>query len=96
MRGERKSKSLVLRISLAVFAVYVVISMVKLQVDINAKRKQLDAVKAQCEELRLENKELERYRDMGDDKEYIQRIIQEKFDDYVFSDEIIYKDSSGS
>ena len=73
----KKSKSLVLRIAVAVFTVYVVFSMVTLRVDIAKRNEELATLAKQCEEQKLVNQDIERLISLSDDNDYIEKIARE-------------------
>lgn len=89
------SKSLILRICVLAFTVYAAISLVEMQVEISARRQMLDELKKSVDIQKTANRELERQLDAGLTTEKIERIAREKLD-YVYPNEKIYIDISGS
>ncbi len=77
------------------FAGYLVVTLIQLQVEISQRQKELEEVKQQVEEQRIENKELERILMSDSDEKYIERIAREKLG-FAYPDERVLIDVSGS
>ncbi len=86
--------SLALRVGIFGLCVYLCVSLVFLQVDIVAKRKQLENLEQQAAAQQAVNQELMRLRDDSDEEAYMERIAREKLG-YVLPGEHIYVDMSG-
>ena len=82
---KKKRKSILLRIAVFALAVYLVGSLVNLQLDISASQKKLDSVNEQIREETLKNEDLSALLDSGEDPEYIERMAREM--GYVYPDE---------
>ncbi len=85
---------LALRAGLVLLCVYLCVSLVFAQIDIVAKRKQLENLEQQVAAQEAANKELERMRDSSDESAYMERIAREKLG-YAMPGEHIYVDMSG-
>jgi len=96
-RRQQKKKTfpaLALRVGVFGLCIYLCISLVFLQVDIVAKRKQLENLQQQAAAQQAVNQELMRLRDDSDEETYMERIAREKLG-YVLPGEHIYVDMSG-
>ena len=72
MAKAKAKKNTLLRVSVILFLLYVVISLVQIQGSIQKNREQLAALEQQNEEQRIANKELERILSDGTEEEYIE------------------------
>lgn len=97
MKANRiqKRHNPLIRICVYVFAAYVAISLITLQMDINEKRTRLQQVQAQFEEENLQQQELQRQLALGDNDDQMARIARDKLD-MGYADEHVYRDVSGS
>lgn len=96
MKAARMKKpNMLTRLCVLVFAGYAAVTLVTLQMEINAKQSDLAAVNNQIEVQRLQTKELERQISLGDNEAYLARLARDKLD-MCFSDERVYQDVSGS
>ncbi len=96
MKKHRKTrKSFMMRLCVFGFAGYLVVTLIQLQVEISQRQKELEEVKQQVEEQRIENKELERILMSDSDEKYIERIAREKLG-FAYPDERVLIDVSGS
>lgn len=75
---KKKRKSLVIRIALLVFSVYVIIMTVDLQAEINNKKKQLSEIREDCRQQQLYKSEWEKMLQRGYDSEYMERTARER------------------
>ena len=89
-----KKRSVMLRLGIFVFAVFMVIKMGQLQVELIQKRDRLEAAKQQLETTELKVKELQNLLENGTESDFIERIARERLG-YVYSDEEVYTDISG-
>ena len=71
MAKAKAKKNTLLRVSVILFLLYVVISLVQIQGSIQKNQEQLAALEQQNEEQRIANKELERILSDGTEEEYI-------------------------
>ena len=92
-RPARK-RSIILRLGIFVFAVFMVISMGRLQVELVQKKDQLNAAKNQLEATELKIAELQNLLENGEESDFIERVARERLG-YVYSDEEVYTDISG-
>lgn len=91
----KKRENLLPKLLLLAVVVYVVVSFVQLQVELNTKRLALAELQVNINEQVAQNAELQGMLDMGMDDEYIERMAREKLD-YAYPDEQVYVDISGS
>ena len=95
VKKQKIKRSKLFRLAILGFAVYIIVTMIQLQVDIKARQDELAAIEAQCQQQELNNDELERLLASGDDMQYIERIARETLG-YVMPDERVFIDMSGS
>ncbi len=91
---KKKKKSILLRIALLVLFLYVVITLVQLQVDIHKSQQELLSIQESTRVQQFQNEELQQLLDSGDDDATIERIAREKFG-YVRPEERVYIASAG-
>ena len=89
-----KKRRVMLRLGIFVFAVFMVIKMGLLQVELIQKRDRLEAAKQQLETTELKVKELQNLLENGTESDFIERVARERLG-YVYSDEEVYTDISG-
>ena len=94
VRRRKQKASLLLRISVICFVTYVAVTLVIMQLDVTAKRRELILLQQSVEQQKLENKETERMLQMGENREYIERIARDKLE-FAYPDEKIIIDVSG-
>jgi cell division protein DivIC len=95
VKRRRRKKNLFLRISICTFAVYIAFTLISMQLEVAAKRRELASLNASVEQQQLTNAETERLLDLGEDEAYIEYMAHEKLG-YAYPDEKIYIDRSGS
>ena len=79
LKKKKISKSLLLRLSLLVFVLYMVVTLLGQQAQIREKRRELDALDQQIVLQKLSNEETMAALE-SDDTAYIERIAREEFD----------------
>ena len=94
--GKRKMSlsAVALRVGLAGLLLYLVVSLVYVQIDIVSKRQQLDNLTQQVAVQQAQNQELQRTLDVDDETAYMERVAREKLG-YAKPDERLYVDMSG-
>lgn len=94
--GKRKMSlsAVALRAGLAGLLLYLVVSLVYVQIDIVSKRQQLDNLTQQVAVQQAQNQELQRTLDVDDEAAYMERVAREKLG-YAKPDERLYVDMSG-
>lgn len=92
---QKNRKSFVFRLCIFAFVVYAAVMLVDMQVTLADRNQELEQLALSYETQRLENKELERRLAAGVDDDYIERIARDELD-YVYPDERVYIDISGS
>lgn len=93
-KAVRGRKSILLRILLLAFAVYIIISLTNLQVQLVARKKELKSGQAVLEAKNLQISELTRLLDRGNESKLIEKAARERLG-YVYPDEQVYVDLSG-
>ena len=78
MAKAKAKKNTLLRVSVILFLLYVVISLVQIQGSIQKNQEQLAALEQQNEEQRIANNELERILSDGTEEEDSERIAREQ------------------
>lgn len=91
----QRSHNPLIRFCAYVFAAYVAVSLITLQMQINDNKAQLQQVTAQYKEATAQQKELQRQLALGDDDEQMARIARDKLD-MGFAGERVFRDVSGS
>lgn len=91
---QRRHNPLV-RFCVYIFAAYVAVTLITLQMQINEKKTELQQVENQYKEEYQQQQELERQLALGDDDDQMARIARDKLD-MGFADEHVYRDVSGS
>lgn len=94
MRQVRK-KSIILRIALLVFCLYMIVSLGRLQLQLIRSRDQLSGLNEQLNEVSLKNKELEALLENGTEKDFIERAARDRLG-YVYAGEEVFTDVSGN
>lgn len=96
VRQGKKTRvsAIVLYLGLITAGVSLVLSLISSQVEIVAKRQQLENVQALVAAQEAENTELQRTMEAETEQEYIERVAREKLG-YVSPDEQVYVDMSG-
>ena len=88
-------KSYLFRFALLVFAVYLVGSCVKLQIELVDEKQELREQIEENTEIELEIERLSNLIENGDDADFIEAAARERLG-YVFPDEEVYKSVSGN
>lgn len=88
-------KSIILRLAILVFAVYMIVSLSSLWVQLVSSRKELARLNMEAEEKTLKISELSRLLEDGTESELIERAARDRLG-YVYADEQVYIDISGS
>lgn len=75
---KNKQTSVFLKVGILLFTVYAVYSLISLQLQVSAKRSELDGLNQAIEEQKLANAEIEDIINNKDDPEYIAKIARDK------------------
>lgn len=94
MAVVKKRKSIILRILLLIFAVYVVISLTNLEIKLSERRRELKNGEAVLEKKNIQIDELERLLKNGTEAELIEKAARERLG-YVYPNEQVFIDLSG-
>lgn len=92
---QHRKKSILLRIVLLLFCVYMLISLGTVQVDLVSSRKNLAELSKKRDELAIKVAELKSLLDNGTESDFIERAARDKLG-YVYSDEQVYVDLAGN
>lgn len=93
--GSMRNNSILLRIVLIGFAVFMIFYLGSLIKEYSSLQKQYDAVSQKRDELKLEVQQKANMLENGTDEEFIKRAARERLG-YVFGDEHVYIDISGN
>ncbi len=88
-------KSYLFRIALLGFAIYLVINCINLQVELAGEREKLRAQEQLNKESEFEIERLSNLIENGEDADFIESAARERLG-FVFPDEVVYKNISGS
>lgn len=91
---KKRRKSVILRLLLLAFSVYILISLINYQVQLTNHRRDLAERQRTLEAKNLEVSELERLLESGTESQLIERAARERLG-YVYPDEQVYVDLSG-
>ncbi len=92
---KKQKKSVLLRIAVLAFAVYMIASLTSLWAQLVAVNKELDAYEQELEEKTLKVAELSRLLENGTEAELIEKAARERLG-FVYADEQVYIDISGN
>lgn len=93
--AKQNNKNIILRLAVVICAVCTVFSLFNMQIQLFAKKQQLDAINQKCATQRLINKDLEATLAMGGNSEYMEKIARDKLG-FVYPDERVFVDISGN
>ena len=91
----KKRKSVLLRLILLLFSVYIVVSLGNLQIELINSRKELESLTAEQTEKSIKVNELVTLLDNGTEADFIEKAARERLG-YVYADEQVYIDLSGN
>lgn len=88
-------KSVILRLVLLAFAIYSIVSLGSLQLEMIDKVKKLDELQIEVDAKRAQNQKYLRLLETGTEKDFIERAARDRLG-YVYADEEVYTDISGN
>lgn len=91
----KKRKSILLRLAVCAFIVYIAATLISLQMQINKTQNVLSSLNNQCKAQQSQNDELMRLLSTGNKNEYIERVARDKLN-YVKPGERVFVDVSGN
>jgi len=91
----QKRKSVLLRLILLLFSVYIIGSLGNLQIELINSRKELESLTAEQTEKSIKVNELVTLLDNGTEADFIEKTARERLG-YVYADEQVYIDLSGN
>jgi len=89
----KKRKSVLLRLILLLFSVYIVVSLGNLQIELINSRKELESLAVEQAEKSIKVNELVTLLDNGTEADFIEKAARERLG-YVYADEQVYIDLS--
>ncbi len=92
---KKQKKSVLLRVAVLAFAVYMIASLTGLWVELVSVNKELKAYEQELEEKTLKVSELSRLLENGTEAELIEKAARERLG-FVYADEQVYIDISGN
>lgn len=94
LRKKKKSKNLIFKVALVVFAVAVSAELISLQVSIAHKKREIETMDQKVAQQTKENEELQALIDGGMDPAYAEKLAREKLG-YVAPNERVFVDVNG-
>ncbi len=94
-KAHKKRRSVILRLALLVFSVYVLFSIGSLQVQLIDSKNELNRLNREKTEKTQKVNELVALLENGTESDFIEKAARERLG-YVFSDEKVYIDLSGN
>ena len=94
-KKKKKFSAWAIRLGLVCVCVYLGVSLISVQMEIIAKRQQLDNVNQQVSAQQAENEELQRTLDTDDEAAYMERLARTKLG-YELPNERVFIDMSGN
>lgn len=94
-KKAKGKKSILLRLALLVFALYLVYSLGSLQGNLIEAKQELAALESEIETRKAANDELLVLLETGSEKDFIERAARDRLG-YVYADEEVYTDVVGS
>lgn len=93
--NSNMSKRIIFKVSIMLFAFYLIYSMISLQTKLVAERKILNQKQETISSYQISNKELEELLENGSQKELVENAAREKLG-FVYANEEIYEDIKGN
>lgn len=93
-RKSAKTGNIILRVSLLALSIYMVYSMISLQAQLAAKKRELEQNKQIISEQKMSIEEIKQLLKNGSKDDLIERAARDKLD-FVYKNEEIYEDISG-
>lgn len=93
-KKKAKLSNLVVRAGVVLLGAYLVVGMIFNQVEISAKKQQLETVQQQLAAQQAQNDELSRILESGSDEEIIERVARDKLG-YAKPNERVFVDVTG-
>lgn len=93
-RKSAKTGNIILRVALLALSIYMVYSMISLQAQLAAKKRELEQDKQIISEQKMSIEEIKQLLKNGSKDDLIERAARDKLD-FVYKNEEIYEDISG-
>lgn len=87
-------KSILFRLVVLLFALYLLFSLISLQIDLTNSKNELSALQGEIENRKLKNQDLLNLLENGSEKDFIERAARDRLG-YVYADEEVYTDIVG-
>lgn len=84
-----------MRIGLLLFALYIVVTLIQLQMDLNKSKQELLGIQNLTREQQLKNEDLKRLLNADNEQEHFERIARERFG-FVRPDERVFIATNGN
>ncbi len=94
-KSKEKKKSILFRVVLLAFSVYILITAGSLQLQLIQKKAELDELTKRRDETQIKVEELKSLLENGTEADFIERAAREKLN-YAYSDEQVFIDLSGN
>lgn len=94
-KRQAAKRSVILRLCIFTFVAYAAVMLVDMQVNLASRKQQAEELEQQVNAQLAANKDLERKIAGGVDEQDVERIARDQLD-YVYPDERVYIDTSGS
>lgn len=94
-KGNSKRKSVILRVVLLAFSVYVIYLLGSTQFELMSLRREEEALRTEVEERSKKVKEYNNLLKNGDEKDFIEKAAKDKLG-FVFPNEQVFVDISGT
>lgn len=92
-KGKRQ-KSIIFRLVVLAFAVYTIISLTSLQMQLSTSKNELSEVQTEIAQQQVQNQDLLTLLETGTEQDFIERAARDRLG-YVYADEEVYTDVSG-
>ena len=86
---QPKRRSVVLRLALLTFAIYSIVQLTQLQIQLVQKKKDIEQQEIEIENQRIKNRELSDLLAKGTENDLIERAAKDKLD-YVYANEEVF------
>lgn len=92
---QRKRHSVILRLALIAFAIYLLVSSISLEASLRKKKSELADLMSRKQSITLKNQELKNLIENGTENDYIERAARDRLG-YVKTGEDVFTDISGN
>lgn len=93
--GKSRNGNIIIKLILIAFAIFALLTLAKLQVQLFEEREELAALKQEKAEKQATQEELEDLKKNGTKSDLIEKAARDKLD-YVYKDDIVINDTTGN